>query len=210
MYKFYFYNGGLISLWLYKENNKLRDWKNYLLYIFPLRSTHIWPLCSNLFSPSKKNYFGCAANRKSQKLISTPKYLNSIKRLVFVLGTKYVFCGVGSESLNSGYMDLKGEPWILSSLFLSDLWTELSGQGWQWGLFPAPRAITTAIYAGTSSRACLRCDSFLLVFWVTLSGAFLLLWSTSEEEPCPPPPQSRRRWEFEMLQPSVLLGVRSS
>jgi hypothetical protein len=30
------YEGGLISLWLYKENNKLRDWeKMYLLYIFP-------------------------------------------------------------------------------------------------------------------------------------------------------------------------------
>jgi hypothetical protein len=30
-----YYEGGLISLWLYKEN-KLRDWKkNYLLYIFP-------------------------------------------------------------------------------------------------------------------------------------------------------------------------------
>jgi hypothetical protein len=27
--------GGLVSLWLYKENNKLRDLKMYLLYIFP-------------------------------------------------------------------------------------------------------------------------------------------------------------------------------
>jgi hypothetical protein len=27
--------GGLISGWLYKGNNKLRDWKLYLLYIFP-------------------------------------------------------------------------------------------------------------------------------------------------------------------------------
>jgi hypothetical protein len=26
---------GLISLWLYEENNKLRDLKMYLLYIFP-------------------------------------------------------------------------------------------------------------------------------------------------------------------------------
>jgi uncharacterized Zn-finger protein len=36
---------------------------------------------SNLFNPSKKNYFGCAANRnignrKSQRLISTPTYSN--------------------------------------------------------------------------------------------------------------------------------------
>jgi hypothetical protein len=51
----------------------------YLLYIFPLSSTHLWLGCSNFFKPSKKNYFGCAANRKignrkSQKLISTPTY----------------------------------------------------------------------------------------------------------------------------------------
>jgi hypothetical protein len=66
--------GGLISLWLYKENNKLRDWKMYLLYIFPLSSTHLWFRCSNFFNPSKKNSFGCAANRKSQRLISTLTY----------------------------------------------------------------------------------------------------------------------------------------
>jgi hypothetical protein len=64
--------GGLINLWLYKEN-KLRDWKMYLLYIFPLNSTHSWLRCSNFFNPSKN----CAANRirgnrKSQRLISIP------------------------------------------------------------------------------------------------------------------------------------------
>jgi hypothetical protein len=34
---------GLMSLWLYKENNKLWDFKKYLLYIFPLplSSTHL-------------------------------------------------------------------------------------------------------------------------------------------------------------------------
>jgi hypothetical protein len=63
----------LISLRLYKENNKL-------LYIFPLSSTHLWLRCSNFFNPPKKNSFGCAANRKignrkSQRLISTPTYL---------------------------------------------------------------------------------------------------------------------------------------
>jgi hypothetical protein len=37
----HFYDGGLISLWLSKENNKLRDLKKnmYLLYIFPLLSS---------------------------------------------------------------------------------------------------------------------------------------------------------------------------
>jgi hypothetical protein len=48
--------------------------KMYLLYISPLSSTHLWLRCSNFFNPSKKNSFGFAANRKSQRLISTPTY----------------------------------------------------------------------------------------------------------------------------------------
>jgi hypothetical protein len=45
----------------------------------PLSSAHLWLCCSNFFNPSKKNYFGCAANnkiwnKKSQRLISTPTY----------------------------------------------------------------------------------------------------------------------------------------
>jgi hypothetical protein len=31
----------------------------------PLSSTHLWLRCSNFFNPSEKNYFGCAANRKT-------------------------------------------------------------------------------------------------------------------------------------------------
>jgi hypothetical protein len=62
--------GGLISLWLYEEN-KLRDWKNVFTYS-PLSSTHLWLRCSNFFNTSKKNSFGCAANRKSQRLVSAP------------------------------------------------------------------------------------------------------------------------------------------
>jgi hypothetical protein len=56
---------GLISLWLYKENNKLWDWKKciYSTYSF-LISTHLWLRCSKFFNPSKKNSLGCAANRK--------------------------------------------------------------------------------------------------------------------------------------------------
>jgi hypothetical protein len=56
------YEGGLISLWLYKETNKLWDWKNvFTLHISP-SSTRLWLRCSNFFNPSKKNSFGCAAN----------------------------------------------------------------------------------------------------------------------------------------------------
>jgi hypothetical protein len=39
----------------------------YLLYIFPLSSTHLPLRCFNFFNPSKKNSFGCAANRKIRK-----------------------------------------------------------------------------------------------------------------------------------------------
>jgi hypothetical protein len=74
----FIYEGGLISLWLYKENNKLRDWKK-IIYIFPLSSTHLWLRCSNFFNLFKKNYFGYAANRKignreNKILIITPTY----------------------------------------------------------------------------------------------------------------------------------------
>jgi hypothetical protein len=34
------YQGGLISLWLYKENNKLRDWKNVFTLHIPLWAPH--------------------------------------------------------------------------------------------------------------------------------------------------------------------------
>jgi hypothetical protein len=69
---------GLISLWLYKEHNKLQDWRNVIYSTYsPLNSTHLWLRCSNFFNPSKKNYFGCAANRTSQRLISTYTYRRS-------------------------------------------------------------------------------------------------------------------------------------
>jgi hypothetical protein len=50
----------------------------------PLSSTHLWLRCSNFFNPNKKNSFGCAGNRKSQRLISTPTYL-SLLWTVYVL-----------------------------------------------------------------------------------------------------------------------------
>jgi hypothetical protein len=61
--------GGLISLWLYKEDNKLPDWKKKCVYstCSPLRSTHLWLRCSKFFNPSKNNSCGCAANRKIGK-----------------------------------------------------------------------------------------------------------------------------------------------
>jgi hypothetical protein len=66
-YVFPLYEGRLISLSLYKEN-KLRDWKKCIYSTYsPVSSTHLRLRCSNFFNPSKKNSFGCAANRKIGK-----------------------------------------------------------------------------------------------------------------------------------------------
>jgi hypothetical protein len=55
-----------------------------------LCSTHLWLHFSNFFNPSKKNSFGYAANRKNQRLISTPTYVrvSSIMLLGYIL--KYI------------------------------------------------------------------------------------------------------------------------
>jgi hypothetical protein len=59
------YEEGLISLWLYKENIKLRDWRKCIYSTYsPLSSTHLWFRCSNFFNPCKKNFFGCAVNKE--------------------------------------------------------------------------------------------------------------------------------------------------
>jgi hypothetical protein len=115
--------GGLISLWLYKETNKLRDWKKmYLLYIFPLSSTQLWLLCSNFFNPSKKNSFGCVENRKSQRLISTPTYRSATQILSISRNPKvccqcyllhaafWIDLFFGTE--DGGDMFLRNVPWL--------------------------------------------------------------------------------------------------
>jgi hypothetical protein len=74
------YERELISLWLYKENEKLRDWKNvFIPHIPPLSSTHLWLRSFNFFDTSKKNSLVVLQtsrrwNRKSRRLISTPRY----------------------------------------------------------------------------------------------------------------------------------------
>jgi hypothetical protein len=67
--------GGLISLWLYKEK-KVTGLKKYIYSTCsPLSSTHLWLPRSNFFNAFNKNCFGCAANMRSQKHISTPTYI---------------------------------------------------------------------------------------------------------------------------------------
>jgi hypothetical protein len=87
----------------------------YLFYIFPLSSTHLWLRCSNFFNPSKKNSFGCAANREIGKVkdlsaplrtqlwtevfnfhISTQINCNRISD-----GLLYLLWGTGPEQMNS-------------------------------------------------------------------------------------------------------------
>jgi hypothetical protein len=58
----------LINLWLYKENNKLRDWKNiFTLHIPPWAPYTCDFVVLTSLTHSKKNSFGCAANRKIKK-----------------------------------------------------------------------------------------------------------------------------------------------
>jgi hypothetical protein len=58
--------GGLRSFGIIKKTTSYGIGKMYLLYIFPPElQTRL--RCSNFFNPSKKNYFGCAANRKCEK-----------------------------------------------------------------------------------------------------------------------------------------------
>jgi hypothetical protein len=42
----------------------------------PLSSKHLWLRCSNFFNPSKKNSFGCAANKKIGKAKDLSAYLS--------------------------------------------------------------------------------------------------------------------------------------
>jgi hypothetical protein len=68
------------SLALLKKSTSYEIEKNVFTYS-PLSSTHLWLRYSNFFNPSKKNSFGCAANRNignmgSQRLISTLTYMD--------------------------------------------------------------------------------------------------------------------------------------
>jgi hypothetical protein len=56
-----------LSFGFIKKTTSYRTEKMYLLYIFPLSSTHLWLRCSNFFNPFKKNSFGCVVNRKIGK-----------------------------------------------------------------------------------------------------------------------------------------------
>jgi hypothetical protein len=61
----YVYGRRLISLWRYKENNKLRDWKKYIYSTYSPWAPHIdeFVVLTSLTHPTK-NSFDCAANRK--------------------------------------------------------------------------------------------------------------------------------------------------
>jgi hypothetical protein len=59
--------GGLISLWLYKENNKLRDWKNVFTLHIPPWAPYTYDFLVLNSSAQPKKSFGCAANKKIRK-----------------------------------------------------------------------------------------------------------------------------------------------
>jgi hypothetical protein len=68
---------GLVSLWLYKGNNKLRDWKNVFTLHIPPWAPHTYDfvVLTSLTHPRKILLVVLQiGNRKSQRLISNPKY----------------------------------------------------------------------------------------------------------------------------------------
>jgi hypothetical protein len=69
------YEGADKSLALQRKQQATGS-KKWIYSIYsPPSFTHLWPRCSNSFNPFKKNYFGCAANRKSQNPINTLTYV---------------------------------------------------------------------------------------------------------------------------------------
>jgi hypothetical protein len=93
---------GLISLWLYEANNKLRDWKNvFTLHVPPMTSTHLWLRCSNFFNPSKKNSFGFAANREIGKAIDLSAPLRN-----------YLHVGTANINSNAGQSQFRRHPML--------------------------------------------------------------------------------------------------
>jgi hypothetical protein len=65
---------GLTIFALINKTTNYRTKKLYSLYIFPPELHTLMTSLSNFFNPSKKNSFGCAANRKSQRLTSNLAY----------------------------------------------------------------------------------------------------------------------------------------
>jgi hypothetical protein len=144
----------LISLWLYKENNKLRDWKKCIYSTYsPLSSTHLWLRCSNFFNPSKENSFGCAANRKiwnrkSQILISTPTYLPYAFPYLISLSVFLFLCLLFSVLLSFSFFH------CLLSVFSSFF-------------------IISCFYSSPFSRSLFRSFFFLFFLFLFLSFSFI-------------------------------------
>jgi hypothetical protein len=74
------YEGGLISLWLYKENDNPQDWKKCIYSTSSPWAPHIYDfvVLTSLTHPRKMLSVvlqtTCGWNKKSQRLISTPTY----------------------------------------------------------------------------------------------------------------------------------------
>jgi hypothetical protein len=62
---------------VYKINNKLEDWKIYLLYTFPSGCHALRVCCSNFFNPTEKNYSVCSATHPSTANVASSVLENS-------------------------------------------------------------------------------------------------------------------------------------
>jgi hypothetical protein len=107
--KKYNIRGGLISLWLNKENNKLWDWKNVFTLHIPPWATHTYDfvVLTSLTHPRKIVLVvlktGKTGNWKSQRLISTPTYIqNSRNEIVWNRMTRR------SRNISGSYSDITG------------------------------------------------------------------------------------------------------
>jgi hypothetical protein len=101
--------GWLISLWLYKDNNKLWDWKNVFTLNIPLWAPHAYDfvILTSLTHPRKILLVvlqtTCRWNRKSQGLVNTPTYVAHMEKteMLAVLWSgikmKRGFCKCGNE-----------------------------------------------------------------------------------------------------------------
>jgi hypothetical protein len=153
--------GKMISFWLYKDNNKLRDWKNvFTLHIPPLSSTHTYDffVLTSLAHPRRillvVLQIGKAKNSSAPLIIAyfscSHPLLKSLKiNYVAVKAASYI-----SESRISTIIQkskLHGpsvKPWFLTSSVQSlrvptNPSTRRMGSFWHNNVLPTPAVVTS-------------------------------------------------------------------
>jgi hypothetical protein len=115
--------GGLISLWLYKENNKLRDWKNVFTVHTPPWSPHTYELfvLTSLTHPRK--FFWLCCKQKNRKWEKPKTYQHPYVPVIFCLSVAYL-CSPSPRPVSGQYPLLRHivfPPRLRSSLFTNHI-----------------------------------------------------------------------------------------